>query len=312
MDFYEFQHKLLIQSTYVNRCTFLNYRSGIYHLILHKSRFREFILELDQNITVLEYSVLWRNDHIHLLIYMKQKIKSLSNFKILPVKNARYIYRNFISGGKERHDLICNASFKVLSLQILSMNIILKKLHYLHNMFQLDLPNLLYKKLFKQSQIYFSIPSYADKSFDLNELTFSKDDCVYTKEFVSWIQRKRFLVFHNFSYIQHQFISHDNKIYNFCLKCMNFEMEDGKFIKISELKPVPPFDTFSLSRNPLNWCHACKQVPLFYIPMHPCLLCKSDFNNYEKTDYYEDGRIVKSIPRRSRRIRNKYKKMCNC
>ena len=333
MDFHEFNLKVLNHSTNVNRCTFYKYPSGIYHLTLHKSRFEEFVLELDQNVTVLEHSVLWKNDHIHLLIYIKEKSKSLLNFKILPVKdarympfenrryitrylpfeNSRYIHNNFITGGKERHDLVCNVSFKVLSLQIISMNIILRNLRFLHDIFKLNLPSVFYKKLFKQSQQYFSIPSYSDIThYNLNNHIFSENDTVFTKDFVSWIQRATLLIYRDIYYVHYQFISPDNTVYNLCLKCMNFEMGKDKFIKISQFRVIHSFDTFdvfSLYRNPLNWCHVCHQTPLFYIPTDPYLFLQSDFNNAKKIDYYEDGKIVRSIPRKSNRIKEKYKRM---
>ena len=164
------------------------YPSNVFHVVLHKRRFEDFILKLNQNITILEFSMEY-HIYVHQLISIKENIQNFSTFQITVAKNAKYMHSNFIFGGKEHHDMVCNASFEVLSLQTITLNIILKNLRYLHDIFELKLSKLFYEKLFNQSEVYFSIPDYNEISTYnkvTNKVTFSRSDIIFTKDFLTY------------------------------------------------------------------------------------------------------------------------------
>ena len=70
---------------------------------------------------------------------------------------------------------------------------------------------------------------------------------------------------------------------------------------------------FWMISNPLMYCFSGHQTPLFYIPVHPCFILK-DFSRNSKIDYFENGKIVKTVPRRSKRVKNIYIyiNICSC
>ena len=282
----------------------INFNSNLYHIILHKSEFHKFISQLNENIFILACSDFWKNEHVHLVVrYSKKKFNFSVNFIIPPIriKDKIYVYLNFIWSSEEGHNLVCNASFNVLCLQTLSMNVILKNLNYLHNMEKLNLPTFLQKQLFERSQHYYALPDYSRQDFKMKDLSFPEDISIYKKDFVVWTQERKYRNVQGNDLILYNFQS-DGVFYDYCFKCMKFMMGKRKFCKNSF------FFTSSIAVKKFyikrieSWCHSCKQVPLFYIHKN-FNAHKYKFYENVKIDFYENGIIVKTYPRRSSRVK---------
>ena len=296
------RHPSYLLSQYLD----LNLKSNLYHIILHKSEFHSFIAQLNQNIFILACSGLMNNEHAHFVAhYSTEKFKFTVNFLIPPtlIEDKRKIYFNFLSSHQIRHDLVCNASFDVSSLQTLSMNAILKSLNYLHNIDKLNLPTFVQKQLFERSQHYYSLPDYSRKKFKIRDLCFPEKISAYKKDFVVWTQERKYRNILGDDLFLYQFKSPDGVSYNCCFKCMKFMMDKRNFCKKTVLYKTSIFHKNLYVKRPEAWCHICKQVPLFYI-LKDRNVHKNEFYKNVKIDYYENGIIVKTYPRKSSRIKN--------
>lgn len=298
---------------------------NIYHIIIHKLALETFekiwTTGFDSsNLTYIAISPLQRDEHIHMLVEKRARkefengtrIRSeriISKLKFNDVLN-KYFYC------RKEHDFFCNITFNCPTLQSICIKSILKNLNYLHSMEKLKLPKKIIKEIFLQSKQDLLLPESNSKWDTLNSTIFeffAEQDIAFHKQFVAYFQTTWDIYgeFSDFLIVFYDFRIANNEIVKMCLKCMKFENGNNDFErKYGFFKSIFILKNTEFVQNPMNWCHTCKQVPLFQILTHAQfddLYTFDIFENYNrhstfitieepliKTDYFEKGVKVKS------------------
>lgn len=323
---------------------FFNY----YHVVIHKSQLETFgtntgcisISKLwnNEHVHLIAYSerLLKNRAGIRLeeIEFSNRLPYELSKSKLK--SKLYYIAEHFIFCQEEQHDFFCKVTFNVFlldniyndtfivsSLKNECIAFILKNLNYLHDMEKLKLPKSLLRDIFRISKSHFRLPEFDGqnrverviaKDIKVFE-TFTKHDIVFNKKFVGYFQNmdsdsicieleNLHIVFAYFKTVN------DDKI-NMCLRCMRFENENGYFKRMFAVLDCCNSSNYKFIKDPINWCRACQQVPLFQLltfaqfnKLYTCHLNIREWIKYFgvcngetliKIDYFEKGDKVKSL-----------------
>lgn len=255
-----------------------------YHVIIHhKSAFWK---TFDKNFTYYGISPLCNCEHVHLIVLPKNGriLENNAEIQSEPITSSskyHFIYKYIIYSKKAENNFFCNFTFIFPSLKYMCITSIIKNLNYLHDMETLKLPKILLKEIFQQSKSRFHLPEFHGQNYTVDKTTFelfNQQDKVYQKKFVAWFQATEFInssfecesahFFSSFEcelayfFVVYYYFTIDKKTeIKMCLKCMKFENKNGcyqrKYFLLAQRRK-PKF-----IRNPLNWCQACQQVPLF-------------------------------------------------
>lgn len=310
------------------------------HFVIHKSVFDERMVSSLSSPYVIAISDLFRDEHVHLVATL---LKTRDPFKNIPrirseqledSKKIHHISEHYFTKCSEKHDFFCDVTFNTLPLKYMCMKSILRNLDYLHNIEMvkvpkplsiqtsemIKLPNYVLRDIFKQSKSRYHLPEFNEQSLPItyDEIfqLFTEQDIIWYKKLVVWFQNDLHFVDclktyknHNFSHLIFviiDFITADNNSVKMCLKCINFENENGYYQRRYTLRifvdDVHYFAVFM--QDPINWCRACQQIPLFQLLtisqfeyLYPCFI--SDYYKYDKSEvikmeYFEKGVKVKN------------------
>lgn len=282
-----------------------------YHFVIHKSAFHENLLS---RLSMKHFSNWFRDDHRHLTAYSAKPIENnmwIRSEEIKDSKKAIRIYRHFV---QEEHDFYCDVTFNVETLKYLCIKSFLRNLNYLHDMEKLKLPKCLVRDIFWQSKSRFRLSEFHNQNVMVNYIEiipfFRKQDFIWPKNLVVWFQNDLSLNYDFENYISRfiivnfDFETGDNNCVKMCLKCMNFENENGYYQRRYTLKLNINVCKFIL--DPMNWCRACQQVPLFQLLSYSKFQClypykvidylhiRSSSHPIIKRDYFDNGVKVDS------------------
>lgn len=284
-----------------------------YHFVIHESAFHQ---KLESRLSISDCSKWYGNEHVHIHLVARtdKPIKNNMWIRSEEMKDAKKpieIYRHYFIPGE--HDFFCNVTFNVETLKYVCMKSFLRNLNYLHDMEKLKLPRRLVRDIFRQSKSRFRLFEFHSQDVTVNYTDiiqfFTKQDVIWPKKLVVWFQND---VSFNYDFEEHvsrfvivtfEFITADNNCVEMCLKCMNFENENGYYKRKYTLKLKIHISEFIM--DPMHWCRACQQVPLFQLLscsefeyLYPYSIidyfCK-DTCAYPviKMDYFENGVKVK-------------------
>ena len=285
---------------------------------------------LHDDIVVFCVSPLWQQEHTHLIVWNRKPFTNEnSNIRIELMKNENhgiFIRENLINSCEKRHDFLCSAIYNNSSLKDVGLKTILNNLSYLHDMKQLKLPNVLYNDLFQYSLSHFCLPEYIPemyehKNYEPNYELFFQVDRIFDKETVVWLYTAHNLNIPFGFVLSFKFLTttKDEK-FKMCIHCMKFKMGNRFYRRIYKIRYREDYCyPHNFIQNLMNWCYACRQVPLFQ------LLSASEvkkqynlkkipnfqsFKMHVKTDYYKNGKLFASDPRSKRIIKSKICSIC--
>lgn len=263
------------------------------HVVIHKSAFEIFSA---LNVIYFDISPLWNNEHVHLIVesFEREPLKNNAKIQTQQIKsqsNLNYIQDHFMYCREKEHNFFCNFTFTLPSLKNRCITSILKKLDYLHDMEKLNLPKTLLKDIFQQSKSHYQLQGIDGQSCTVKRtfLEFlNQQDIVFPKKFVVWFQTKDNLTpdipfmsdLSRFFVVYYYFRSDTQYSIKLCLKCMKFENENGSYQRNYWL--LKQQFNADFTQQPMNWCHACQQVPLFQV------LTDNQFDNLYTYDIYEN------------------------
>lgn len=301
MDYTEFHDKVMYRYDHFKQEAFnyvKNYVSGssLYHVVVHKEAFEKVLAKLCINILVFECSLtLERDNHAHLLLWSRYPYDSSQNIRAEKIENMSHcssIRQKFLS---ERHDIFCDVEFDV-SLKVKSMKAVLSSLSYSGHIDRLFLPTKSVRNLFQQNKSHYDFPEYDGKTVIDNEYL-TEIDRWYSKQFVISYQNTP-KIYKEKIYVIFLRFDANYKKWLMCLNCMKLEIENGCYRR--EYLLVSIFDEEIFVKDPLHWCHVCKQVPLFQT------ITENDVYKYYKSnvdikwptvlkiDYFKNGVVIKS------------------
>lgn len=269
MKFTEFRRKCLDIRWHYN-CNF--------HVAIHQSVFGEFWINI-RDIRVFKCSKL-RKEHVHLLIYSDQwqNCWGMRGEKIANDQHYKFIVLNYFSRKSQRHNFLCHIEFGIPSLMRLSLKTVLSRVSHVSDLTCLGFSQTILGIISKHCETLIQIPYHENDSFlPLRYLRrdqpihFSEIDKCIEKNIVSMFQTKAVLYFWGSFIISFDYIADDGRTIPKCQKCIQLE---GVFPRslVYRRKPVKPY-----IQNPQNWCHVCKQVPLFVILTYDTFLKLSSY-----------------------------------
>lgn len=284
-------------------------RMKFYHVVIHKLA----LVNFDINLFNIKVSKLWRNEHLHLIVHSIDELENSEGIRSyrIDLSDLHYIDDHFITCSEKEHDYFCSVSFGITSLKNMCIISVLKNLDYLHNMKRLKLPKCILKDIFQQSKFGFSLPEFSGQSrvtnWKMYEI-FTKQDIVFHKKDVFLIQNEHSLELYRYIgrsvIVFFDFNVTDNDSIKMCLECMKFENENGYYQRRYKLLQFY-FHSYNemFVKDPINWCHVCRQVPLFQILTYDQFNSLYKYDMYEdntdepviKIDYFEKGDKVKSL-----------------
>lgn len=310
------------------------------HFVIHKSVFDQRMVSSLSSPCIIKVTELFRDEHVHLVV---AHLKTREPFKNIPKirseqlehsKKLIHISEHYFTKCSKKHDFFCDVTFDTLPLKYMCIKSILRNLDYLHDIEtvkvlkplsmqtseMVKLPKYVLRDIFNQSKSRYHLPEFNEQSvaitYDEIFQLFTEQDIIWYKKLVVWFQNDLYFAEclktyrkHNFSHliiVVIDFITADDNIVKMCLKCMNFESENGYYWRRYKLKFVYD-DVFRYAvfmQDPINWCRACQQIPLFQLLtfsefeyLYPCVL--SDYYTYGKSkiikmEYFEKGIKVKN------------------
>lgn len=251
----------------------LNDDNVYYHVIIHKSALKTF----DENLLYFAISPLFHNEHLHLIVQPHDQKPLKNNARIRSERietesKLQFIFKRlFFKFRKREYDYFCGLKLTISSLKDMCITSIVENLNYLHNTEKLNFPKTLLEDIFQQSKSQFCYLPESDSQISTADNAifenFIQQDIVLHKKIVVWFQFGDLTddLFESYGPLvvyYHFKIARGDKI-TLCLKCMKFENKNGCYVRnYSILNSRFKFDFI---KNPINWCRACQQVPLFQI-----------------------------------------------
>lgn len=268
-----------------------------HHVVIHKSA----LGMLESNLLKIKISQLWRNEHVHLIVHSTKKLKNSAGIRSEWFDSSKldYFDTRYFQCSEKKHDFFCDATFSISPLKNTCIKIILRNLDCLHNMEKLELPKRFLIDIFQQSKSRFHLresdPSTKKSLLQCYKIfgSHTERDIVFDKKFVVWFQdngnyeflRGIYVKYSERLIVHYDFVTTANNSVKLCLKCMKFESENGYYQRRYMLKEWRfPSSNVAFFQNPMNWCHACQQVPLFQ------LLTVSQFDDsytFSISEYFE-------------------------
>lgn len=300
MNYKTFCDKALYTYKHTNYSRYLRHLN-VYHIVIHKLAFENFLSSLNENIIVFKCSEDLTRDHAHMLLWSNEQYKSSQNILSEPVQDyfhKDYILTHFIIAPPNKHDIVCNVTFNIDPLKSKCMKLILNNFRYsghINKLYEL-LPKRIIGNIFQYSKFHYDFPKWDGKNF-IRNVYLCKIDYWYDKNFVVCYQNTPDLYKDDFFIVHFYFLTGNtsNDKINLCLRCMNFEAENGTYRrKYVVFYSIFLSDMEEFVRGPENWCHACKQVPLFQTLTDYDMREKYNFNVkiFKKLKFFEESKIV--------------------
>ena len=263
MKFKEFRE----QCSLFNTCKI---RHANHHVIVHYSAFETFYRLLLEGIVteVAECSKFWKKDHVHLFV-RSSKWKNVWGIRgefFQNKQHRKYIIVNFFHCKETRHNFMCHFELGIHSLMDMSLLIILQNLQNFRDIFKLGLPKFIIDYIIERCETLYQLPINTKKSYGGIDKTFAKvkyiyESHMYDKDWIVWLQNQHKIQLLKPSVMIYSvcFQNADNTIIKRCSVCMNSKPAT-RVVKYRNR-----WDLKSILKDPTEWCHVCKQVPLFVL-----------------------------------------------